>query len=464
MVGPDVLYLTVAELADRIRTRRLSPVELTDSYLARIDRLDPKLNAFVTVMSEQARHEAKVAEQEIASGKYRGPLHGIPYAAKDLLATWGTPTTWGATPLRSQRFDYDAHIILKLRDAGAILLGKLAMIELAGGLGYTIPAASATGAARNPWDTTRWTCGSSSGSGAAVASAMAAFAIGSETWGSIICPSTFCGITGLRPTFGRVSRHGAMALSWTMDKLGPMARSAEDCELVLQSISGYDPKDQWSANEPTSTLTSQGADAKQLRVAFVQPEKATEPEIAEAYQRALKDLRAVGITPHEVALPDLPFEAVASVIISAEAVSAFEELFRDGRVRQLEEPDAPLAAAQARAIAASDFVKAMRIRAVCQRTMAEFFGEWDVLLAPGEMMTAFSADRSFADVAWSDPVGAMGNLCGLPGIAVPCGFGKGGLPASLSIVGPAFEESKVLALARAYQRATDWHRRRPPVN
>jgi aspartyl-tRNA(Asn)/glutamyl-tRNA(Gln) amidotransferase subunit A len=297
---------------------------------------------------------------------------------------------------------------------------------------------------------------------------LAAFAIGSETWGSIICPSTFSGISGLRPTFGLVSRHGAMPLSWTMDKLGPMARSAEDCELVLAAIAGHDPLDDWSAAEMPSTsqassLNSHVLDPKALRVAFVAPEKGTEPEVANAYQRALEDLRTTGVSPREVKLPDLPFEAVAGVIITAEATAAFEELFRDARVRQLADAGAPLALAQARAITGTDLVKALRIRTVCQRTMAAFFGDHDLLLAPGEPMTAFPADASFADVSWSDPVGGMGNLCGLPAIAVPCGFGKGNLPASLSIVGGAFEDSRVLALARAYQAATEWHRRRPPI-
>jgi aspartyl-tRNA(Asn)/glutamyl-tRNA(Gln) amidotransferase subunit A len=463
MVGDDILYLTVAELGARIRAKTLSPVELTDSYLARIERLDPRLHAFVTVTADVARRQAKLAQEEIGAGKYRGALHGIPYAAKDLLATRGIPTTWGATPLKQQQFEKDATVITKLRDAGAILLGKLAMVELAGGLGYTIPGASLTGAARNPWDTSRWTCGSSSGSGAAVSAALVPFAIGSETWGSIICPATFSGITGLRPTFGRVSRHGAMALSWTMDKLGPMARSAEDCETVLGAIAGHDPKDAWSSSEPVTSSGTQGGAPGELRVAFVAPEQGTEPEIAKAYERAIDDLRKTGVAPREVKLPQLPFEAVAGVIITAEATAAFEDMFRDGRVRQLADKGAPLAAAQARAITGTDLVKALRIRTVCQRAMAEFFEGWDLLLAPGEPMTAFAADASFADVSWSDPVGAMGNLCGLPGIAVPCGFGRGQLPASLSIVGGAFEDFQVLALARAYQSVTDWHRRRPPI-
>jgi len=464
MLGEDVLYLSVAELAPRIRSRQISPVELAESYLARIEKLDSKLKAFVTVTRESALSEARQAEKEIGDGKYRGPLHGVPYAAKDLLATRGVRTTWGARPFESQVFDYDATILQKLRQAGAVLLGKLAMIELAGGLGYTIPGASLTGAARNPWDTGRWTCGSSSGSGAAVAAALVGFALGSETWGSIVCPSSFCGISGIRPTFGRVSRQGAMALSWTMDKLGPMARSAEDCETVLLAISGRDPLDEWSVEEPPHRPISP-AEAKRLKVGFVQLdfEKSGEPEIRAAFEKALSDLRAAGVETQEVKLPALPFEALASVFISAEMASAFEDLFKDGRVRQLADRWAPLASATARAMTAPDYVKAARIRTLCQKEMAEFFSQWDLLLAPGEMMTAFPAEASFEDVEWSDPVGAMGNLCGLPAIAAPCGFGKGGLPASLAIVGGAFEEAKVLALAKLYQQTSDWHRRRPPV-
>lgn len=464
MLGEDVLYLSSMELAPRIRSREISPVDLAESYLIRIERLDPKLHAFVTVTREVALAEARQAEKEIAAGNYRGPLHGIPYAAKDLLATRGIRTTWGAKPFENQMLDFDATVIRRLREAGAVLLGKVAMIELAGGLGYTMPGASMTGAARNPWDTGRWTCGSSSGSGAAVAAALVGFAIGSETWGSIVCPSSFCGISGIRPTFGRISRHGAMALSWTMDKLGPMARSAEDCESVLVALSSHDPLDGWSADEPPPRPLP-ADEARRFKAAYLglDFEKYGEPEVEAAFKKSVEDLRAAGVSVEEAKLPDLPFEAVAGLFISAEMASAFEDLFKDGRVRQLADRWAPLAYAAASAITGADYVKASRIRSLCQRAMADFFSDWDVLLAPGEMMTAFPAEESFEDIEWSDPVGAMGNLCGLPAIAVPCGFGKAGLPASLAIVGGAFEEAKVLAVAKLYQSRTDWHRRRPPI-
>ncbi len=458
-------FLPIGELAPLISAGALSALDLTNAALERIAALDPTLHAFVTVTADAARAQARALDRERRAGKSRGPLHGIPYAAKDLLATRGVPTTWGATPLSGQMFDRDATVIRRLREAGAVLVGKLAMIELAGGLGYTIPGASATGAARNPWDTGRWTCGSSSGAGAAVAAGLVPFAIGSETWGSIVCPSSFTGITGLRPTFGRVSRAGAMVLSWTLDKIGPMARSARDCEIVLGAIAGADPDDEWSAHEPPPAA-SVVERARALRVGVVRLDfsKGGEPEVQAAFEAAIRDLQQSGVRVEEVTLPPLPFEEVASVFVTCEALVAFEELFRDGRVHTLADADAPLAMVQGRAISGSDYVKAARIRTVCQKAIASFFGDWDLLLAPGELMTAFPADRSFADVTWSDPIGAMGNLCGLPALAIPCGFGKGHLPASLQIVGGAFEEPKVLALGRYFQQITDWHTQRPPMH
>src|SRR6266851_2365244 len=243
MLSEDILYLPVSELSRRIRARQLSPVELTESYLERSRQIGPKLNAYITLTPELAKQQAQAAEKEIAAGKYRGVLHGIPYAAKDLLAVKGYPTTWGARPYEDQHFDQDATVIRKLKAAGAVLIGKASMIELAGGMGYRFASASAPGATKNPWNTEHWTCGSSSGSGAIMAAGLAAFALGTETWGSIICPSAFCGVSGLRPTYGRVSRYGAMALAPSMDKIGPMARSAEDCARIFAAIAGHDPKD-----------------------------------------------------------------------------------------------------------------------------------------------------------------------------------------------------------------------------
>jgi len=464
VLGEEVLYLDATELGRRLRSRQFSPVELAESYLSRIDRLGPKLNAFVTVTRDRALAQARRAEKEIAAGKVRGPLHGVPYATKDLLAIQGVRTTWGATPFAAQAFDYDATIVLKLEEAGAVLLGTLAMIELAGGLGYTVPWASATGAARNPWDTGKWSCGSSSGSGAAASAALVGFALGSDTWGSIICPASFCGIAGVRPTFGRVSRHGAMALSWTMDKLGPMARSAQDCEAVLAAIAGHDPLDDWSADEPPPRILP-ASEARRLRVGCVRLDfsKKGEKEVEAAFDRAVGALRGAGVSVQDTKLPDLPFEEVAGLVIRAEAASAFDDLFKDGRVRGMADPAATISNASARAISAGDYVKALRIRTLCQKAMADVFADFDVLASPAEMMTAPPAEESLEDVEWADPVGGMSTLCGLPAISVPCGFGRGGLPVGLTLVAGAFEEAKMLALAKLYQGATDWHHRRPPI-
>jgi aspartyl-tRNA(Asn)/glutamyl-tRNA(Gln) amidotransferase subunit A len=459
--------LTVSELAPKIKSRAVSPVEVVEACLARIEALDPKLNAFVTRTPELARAEAKRAETEIAQGRYRGVLHGIPYGAKDLLATKGIPTTWGAKPFEHQVFDYDATVVARLREAGAVLVGKLAMIELAGGLGYTIPGASFTGPTLNPWNTDRWTCGSSSGAGAAVAARLVPFAIGSETWGSIVCPSSFCGISGLRPTFGRVSRHGAMALSWSLDKLGPMARSAEDCEAVLGRIAGPDPQDEWCSPEGVPQPLDK-VFAKTFRVGFVPFDfsKGGRPETGAVVDRAVDALRGAGIAVTLTTLPDLPFEDTTGVILGAEAASAFESLFKDGSVRQLSDRAAPLATALARPIRGADYVKASRIRAVCQRRMAEFFSTWDILLAPGEPVTAYGAHVSYEEaekLQWPDPVGGMGNLCGLPAASVPAGF-VDGLPVGLAIVGGAFEDAKVLSFAKFFQSITDWHRQSPKMD
>jgi aspartyl-tRNA(Asn)/glutamyl-tRNA(Gln) amidotransferase subunit A len=464
MLGEDVLYLPATELGRRLRARAISPVELAQSYLDRIGKLDSRLHAFVAVAPERALADARRAEQEIAAGKVRGPLHGVPYAVKDLLAIKGLKTTWGATPFASQSFDYDATLVRKLQDAGGVLLGTLAMIELAGGLGYNVPWASATGAARNPWDTGRWSCGSSSGSGAAVGAGLVGFAIGSDTWGSIICPSSFCGISGVRPTFGRVSRHGAMALAWTMDKLGPMARSAEDCEAVLAAIAGHDPADDWSADEPVAPALPLDA-ARKLKVAAIRPDftKSGEPEIGVAFDKAVADLRAGGVSVEDAALPDLPFETVAGLVIRAEAASAFAELYEDGRVRDMADPGATTSFPSAKAITAADYVKCLRIRTLCQKAMADFFGRWDAIVAPAESITAPPAEVTLEGVEWSDPVGGMSTLCGLPAVSVPCGFGKGHLPVGLTIVSGAFEEAKMLALGRLFQSVTEHHRQHPSL-
>ncbi len=464
MISDDLLFKTVGELSALVHARRLSPVELTDACLARIGALDPRLHAFAMVTPELARRQARDAEREIQAGRDRGPLHGIPFGVKDLAATRGIKTTWGARPYADRVPDRDARIVEALRGAGAVLLGKLAMVELAGGLGYSTPDSSLTGAALNPWNLDRWTCGSSSGAGAAVAAALVPFGIGSETWGSIICPSSFCGVSGLRPTFGRVSRRGVMALSWSLDKLGPMARSAADCETILKAIGGHDPEDPYSADEPPAPA-SDPASVKRMKVGFLRPDftKGGDKSVGVAFEKALGDLERAGVRAEEAKLPDLPFDSITSVILNAEAATAFEDLERGGTARQLVNPDARVTFVVARAIRGADVVKAQRVRTVCQRAMADFFARYDLLLYPGEMSTALPADKDFSETNWPDPAGAVGNLCGLPAMAVPSGFGDDGLPVSLAAMSGAFEEHKAIALGRFFQGITTWHQKRPPI-
>jgi len=459
------LDLTVTELGERLRAREVTPTELAEGFLARIERLEPTLHAFVTVTRDLAMQQARAAEREMVEGIDRGPLHGIPYGAKDLLATAGIRTTWGAKPYADQVFEADATVIRRLRTAGAVLLGKCAMIELAGGMGYDVASASLTGAARNPWDTTRWTCGSSSGSGAAVAARLSPFAIGSETWGSIVCPSSFCGVSGLRPTYGRVSRRGAMALSWTMDKIGPMARTAADCETVLEAMAGPDDADPASASEPLGpALSLEEAARLKVGVLRAEPPKGADPAISRAFEQALQDLRRAGLKLPDTKLPKYPFEEAAWIIIIAEGAAAFESLFDSGRVRMLADEGAPLAYPASKLVLASDYLKAMRIRTAAQQAMARFYSEWDAVVAPALPFTASPIDRKLSEFfSGSDLPGGAGNLCGLPGMAVPCGFGSDNLPVGLVFMTGAFEDRKALALGRLYQSVSDWHARRPPL-
>ena len=467
MIGEDVLYSTVAELGDRIRTRRLSPVELTEAYLARIRRVAPRLNAFAAVTPEVALAQAREAEREIARNRYRGPLHGIPYGAKDLLATVGIPTSWGAKPTENRMYDKDATVIRRLREAGAVLLGKLAMVEFAGCLGYRFADASISGPGRNPWDLDRWTGGSSSGSGAAVAAGLVGFAIGTETWGSILCPSAFCGTTGLRPTYGRVSRAGGMVGSFTLDKIGPMARSAADCRLVLAAIAGPDSDDPTASDEPVRLTRGRG-DFRRLRGALVPLDfaktKGAEPEVKAAFDGAVADLRSLGLALTETALPEFPATEVTTAVLFGESLSTFENFFRDRSVTKLKDLYAPHQQEITKGLTASDYVKAMRMRAVLQDAMVAFFDTYDVIVTPNFMSVAPPIAKDFYEtLPYADPVGAIGNACGLPAVALPAGFGRGRMPAGFQIMGSAFEESLLLDLGEAYQSRTRHHLARPPL-
>ena len=468
MIGDDVLYLTVRELGNRIRTRKLSPIELTEAYLARSEKLGPRLNAYATLTRERALGEARDAEKEIAAGRYRGPLHGIPYAAKDLLAAKGYPTTWGARPYAGQKFDYDAHVISLLNKAGAILIGKAAMIELAGGMGYRYGTASISGGAKNPWDETCWTCGSSSGSGAIASAALAAFAIGTETWGSIICPSTYCGLSGLRPTFGRVGRSGAMALSYTMDKIGPMARSADDCGLILGVLAQHDADDSGSLPQSQASFTYQRATEAggvPLRIGWVKNAwKDLDPDIEAITLAARATLEKAGAKIVEVELPEGPWEVAAGTTISVEGASAFDTLIESGRLAELTDPGSRIGGYINATVPGNDYVRAQRIRTIIQRKMDSFFDHVDVISAASLPVAATSMETNLeTDLAFSDPLGGIGNFCGLPAISVPSGFTSRNLPAGIQFIGRVLDDDKVLAAANLFQSKTEWHKRRPPV-
>jgi aspartyl-tRNA(Asn)/glutamyl-tRNA(Gln) amidotransferase subunit A len=464
-VTPDPVFVPVRQLAEWVRTRRVSPVALAEVFLDRLETLGPRYNAVVTVTRDRALDEARRAEGEIAAGRSRGPLHGIPYGAKDLLATaGGIPTSWGAAPFRDQVFAEDATVVGKLAEAGAVLVAKLAMVELAGGMGYRQPHASFTGPGVNPWDPAAWSGGSSSGSGAAVAAGLVPFAIGSETWGSILSPAGNCGVTGLRPTYGRVSRHGAMALAWSLDKIGPLALTADDCGLVLDAIAGPDPADPSTTGRPFRYEATDPA-ARRFRFATAKHVlDACEPGVRASFEASLAELAQIG-TIEEVEFPDLPYEQATRIILQVEAASAFEELVETGGIAQLTAPEDRYLPYARDAILAKDYVRALRLRGVMAREVDRVLAPFDALVAPGRSAVASPIDREFRSAiggAARDLPGAVGNGAGLPAVAVPNGVGERGLPTSLQFMGRAYAENAVLAAARAFQARTDWHRRHPP--
>jgi len=470
MLKEATLYAPISELAKQIEAKKISPVELTESYLERSQKLGPKLNAYAKLLPDEALEQARAAEKEIHRGHYRGPLHGIPYAAKDLLAVKGIPTTWAAKPYADQVFDYNATVIDHLKNTGAILLGKAAMIELAGGMGYKFASASLQGESKNPWNTGCWTCGSSSGSGAIVAAALAGFAIGTETWGSIVCPSAYCGICGLRPTYGRVSRYGAMALAYSMDKIGPMARSAEDCTRIFAAIAGHDFLDRSTLSIDKAAFTySPASDLKgrTLRVGWLTNAwKQYDPSITRIMELTHKVLQKRFPSVKDAKLPEGPWEDAANVILSSEAASAFGELIRSGKVSELADPLGRIGGYVQQTISGSDFNTALRIREVLQKKITDLFDSYDVLATASQPIAAtpLPMDLSAPELNFPDPLGAIGNLCGLPALSVPCGFTEKKLPIGLQFVARAGDDAAVLQSGRIFQQATDWHRHHPTVS
>ncbi len=455
----ELVFKPVRELGELVRDCQVSPVELTELALDRLERHGPALNAVVTVTRERALREARRAETEIVRGDYRGPLHGIPYGAKDLLATSdGIPTSWGAAPFAGRMFDRDAAVVRKLQEAGAVLCAKLAMIELAGGMGYRQPNASFTGTPRNPWDVRRWTGGSSSGSGAAVAAGLVPFAIGSETWGSIIGPAGFCGVVGLRPTYGRVSRRGAMALCWTLDKLGLFALTADDAGLALDAIAGADPEDPTTLRGTWTYRPETASRRPKLGVVRATLDHVS-GEVKANFERSLVEIGEFADI-EEAALPELPYIAAGQTILGAEAASAFEEFLREGRADELTAPEDAYMWQARFAIPAVDYLRALRLRGVMARAVDDAMERYDALVAPSRQIVASEIDKEMPSSQATDVMGAVGNLLGMPAITVPNGLASG-LPTGLLFLGRVGCENSVIAAAGRYESRAGWRNQHP---
>src|SRR5580658_8309928 len=471
-LGPEIFFATVAELSAKIASKEISAEELVRAFANRLEQQGRRYNALALPLPERAIRVAKEVDKDIKRGRLRGPLHGIPYAVKDLLSFAGQITTWGAKPYAAQIFDYNATVIDKLASAGAVLTGKLSMVELAGGGGYRLPSASLFGPGLNPWDRTRWSGGSSSGSATAASAGMVTFALGSETSGSIVTPSAFCGVTGLRPTYGLVSRRGAMALSWTLDKIGPICRSAEDCALVLHEISGADIEDPGSAGKSFTYSPHFARKPQEITIGYapVDFEAWAEPDARSGFQAALEAVKGLGVKMKEVELPDFPYGAITEMIVAAEGGSIFEDVIRDGRIDQLADRRQAAGLKAALEVPAVEYLRAMRVRALVQAAIRTLFLDVDVLLAPSRLGAApkitepLDGPRTGPAPASRGMSGIIpcGNLAGLPALSLPCGF-AGGLPVAISLVGRPFYENHLIAVAKSFQSHTDWHRRRPPV-
>ena len=465
-------YATIPELNAALNKREISTTELVKFFGKRLDTLGPKYNALALSLVKQAHRDSKDIDYDFKHDRVRGPLQGIPYGAKDLLSVAKFPTTWGAKPYADQIFDYDATVINRLRKTGALVIGKLSMVELAGGGGYSSAAASLQGPGLNPWNTQYWSGGSSSGSGAAVAAGLVPFALGSETSGSILTPACFCGITGLRPTYGLVSRYGAMALSWTLDKIGVLAHTAEDCGLALHHMAGGDEQDPASAHKSFYYTPQYYRPTNTLNIAYAEIDWSEWPDepLRPAFQNALTIVKSLGGHMVESKLPDFPYGPVIGTIIDAEAASVFETLIRSGRVEQLQDQSQIDGLKASLTYLSLDYLKAMRIRSQIQAAFRQFFAENDLIVAPTRLSLPDRADIPFPEDEPKRPdqkgVAAglvqAGNLCGFPAITIPCGL-VNGLPIGLQIVGPPFSENRIIAFANAFQKCTDFHRQHPPV-
>jgi Asp-tRNA(Asn)/Glu-tRNA(Gln) amidotransferase A subunit family amidase len=437
----ELAFYTVRELSELIRTRQLTSLELTRLCLERLRKYDTLLHCVITLTEDLALTQAARADSEIVAGVYRGPLHGIPYGVKDLLAARGYPTTWGAMPYKDQVIDRDATVIKKLEASGGVLVAKLSLGALAWG---DVWFADTT---RNPWNPAQGSSGSSAGPASAVSAGLVPFAIGSETWGSIVSPSTRCGVTGLRPTYGRVSRAGAMALSWSMDKLGPICRTVEDCALVFNAIYGPDGEDLSIIDLPFNY--DPNVNLANLRIGYLKDDFDLDTAYMEQNLAALQKLRDLGANLIAVELPQMPVYP-QGIILVAEAAAAFDELTRSDRddlmVRQSKNAW-PNVFRSSRFIPAVEYIQANRLRSLAIDAMARLMDSVDIYVAP-----SFEGDNLL-----------LTNLTGHPCVVVPDGFDKDNSPVSITFVGRLFDEARLLAVAREYQQATDFHRQHPPL-
>lgn len=438
----DLAFSSVSELAYLIKNQKVTSEKLTKMYIDRLKKYGPKLECVITITEKLALKQAKQADEEIAKGKYRGQLHGIPFGVKDLLSAKGYKTTWGSVPFKEQVLDEDATVVKRLEDAGAVLIAKLTMGELAWGDVWF------GGKTRNPWNTERGSSGSSAGSASATSAGLVAFSIGTETWGSIVSPSTECGTTGLRPTYGRVSRHGAMALSWSMDKIGPICRTAEDCAIVFNAIYGPDGVDPTLFDAPFNYDAS--VKLSQLKIGYLKNDFDKDTVNKVFYDAAFTELKKIGATLVPIELPKYPMNDLA-IILSAEAGAAFDELTRSGKddllVRQIKNAW-PNVFRTSRFIPAVEYIQANRIRTLVIQDMQAIMKNIDVYLAP-----PFEGNNLL-----------LTNLTGHPCLVLPIGFDEKGLPTSICFMGQLFGEAKTLAVAKQFQDVTDFHKNHPKLD
>jgi aspartyl-tRNA(Asn)/glutamyl-tRNA(Gln) amidotransferase subunit A len=463
--GDDLAMLSLAEASDRVRRKKLSPVDLTRACLARVERLNPRLNAFITITAEQALSDARAAERDIANGRWRGPLHGIPIALKDLFDTAGVRTTAGSQVFADRIPPEDAEVVRRLRTAGAVLLGKLNMHEFAYG---DSSAVSHFGPVRNPWDGNRVAGGSSGGSAAAVAARLCYAALGSDTGGSIRQPAAYCGIAGLKPTYGLVSTRGVVPLAWSLDHVGPMCRTVTDVALVLQPIAGHDPLDTNSlatAAQDYAAAVQRKVGSLRLGVPRAVFYEGLDPAIEQAVTAALDVLTRMTAGARDVRLPSYQTLPVAG----AEAYAFHAPYFTRTPERYLPMTRRRLEAGSR--VSASAYIEGRRELDRLRRDIRAVFADVDLLITPTTATMPATVDAAINDPG-TPPAGGVAltlrntqpfDIYGTPAISVPCGFDGNGLPIGLTISGPPLGEPAVLALARAYEQATEWHRRVPPL-